>query len=227
MLFGQPYTVTDLALSVAGPESVVSGDTVSLSVTITNAGSATVDAPELRVLLPSGMEAVEPSCTSHPVLPTQVCPLATLAPGEDVTRSFRALVNAAASVDLTTAFGVVAVGVGETNEEDNTAEHSMTSVSSVAQEKANGVVDRLTLLPNYPNPFNPQTIIRYQLPRPTAVRLTIYDALGREVALLVDTTQPTGSHETIFEAGDLPSGVYLYRLETSESVQTRRMLLVR
>jgi hypothetical protein len=83
------------------------------------------------------------------------------------------------------------------------------------------------LHPNYPNPFNPATKIRYALPEATHVRLAVYDLLGREVATLIDGMQPSGWHEATFEAADLPSGVYLYRLDTPAGSVLRAMMLVR
>ncbi len=80
---------------------------------------------------------------------------------------------------------------------------------------------------NYPNPFNPQTTITYSLPQTTEVHLGVYDALGREVTVLADGMQPAGRHEVVFEAVDLPSGVYLYRLVASGQVRTGRMVLLK
>ncbi|MEZ4700758.1 MAG: DUF5060 domain-containing protein [Rhodothermales bacterium] len=83
------------------------------------------------------------------------------------------------------------------------------------------------LEPNYPNPFNPSTVIRYALPASNPVRIEVFDLTGRSVAVLVDATQPAGAHEVVFDAAGLPSGVYLYRLDAGSFRQTRRMTLVR
>jgi len=66
---------------------------------------------------------------------------------------------------------------------------------------------------NYPNPFNAETIIRYFLPRTSMVKLTIYNIEGQEVSILVNSQQPRGQHFAVFDAGKLPSGTYIYKLE--------------
>ena len=83
------------------------------------------------------------------------------------------------------------------------------------------------LLGNYPNPFNPETTIRYALPQRAEVRLAVYDLLGHEVAVLVDGSQPAGQHTVRFDGGDLPSGSYVYRLQVGEEVVARTMTLVK
>ncbi len=80
---------------------------------------------------------------------------------------------------------------------------------------------------NYPNPFNPTTRIRFSLPKTTEVQLTVYDMLGRRVETLVAGRRQAGRHEVTFRAEDLASGMYLYRLETDDFSQTRKMLLVK
>ena len=80
---------------------------------------------------------------------------------------------------------------------------------------------------NYPNPFNPETSIRFVLPRTGHVRLAVYDVVGRDVAVLVDGVRVQGTHTEIFEAQGLPTGMYVYVLSTPETVLTRKMLLVK
>ena len=84
-----------------------------------------------------------------------------------------------------------------------------------------------TLSGNYPNPFNPQTTIRFSVPEPSPVRLVVYEVLGRQVRVLVDGVRDAGMHEVVFEARDLSSGTYLYRLETPEGSFTKTMQLVK
>ena len=80
---------------------------------------------------------------------------------------------------------------------------------------------------NYPNPFNPTTTIRYAVPEPGPVRLDVLDVLGRQVAVLVDGVVPAGTQAATFEAGHLPSGLYLYRLQAGSRIETKTMVLVR
>jgi len=80
---------------------------------------------------------------------------------------------------------------------------------------------------NYPNPFNPKTIISYHLKVNSNVNLTIFDVYGREVKTLVNKTEPAGKYNVIFDAEDLASGVYYYKLRTGkEYTKTKKMLLV-
>lgn len=100
--------------------------------------------------------------------------------------------------------------------------------ANVATEPIAGSLPHaVTLRPNYPNPFNPTTTLAFALPAPQAVRLSVFDLLGREVAVLVDALQPAGEHTVRFEATDLPSGLYFYRLETPTQTQTRQMVLLK
>ncbi|MXW64196.1 MAG: T9SS type A sorting domain-containing protein [Bacteroidetes bacterium SB0662_bin_6] len=85
----------------------------------------------------------------------------------------------------------------------------------------------VTLSGNYPNPFNPETTIRYGLPKAGDVRLAVYNLLGHEVAILVDQSKAAGHHMVRFGAGDLPSGVYVYRLHAGDETIVRTMLLVK
>jgi hypothetical protein len=86
---------------------------------------------------------------------------------------------------------------------------------------------RFALHPAYPNPFNPATTIRYELPQAATVTLTIYDLLGREVATLAEGYTQSGTHETIWDAGSLPSGIYLVRMASPGYSKTIKLLLLK
>ena len=88
-----------------------------------------------------------------------------------------------------------------------------------------------SLGPNYPNPFNPSTIIPYQLPAAAQVRLEVFNLLGQRIASLVDQQQSAGFHTAAWNATNasgqaVAAGVYLYRLRAGSQQQTRRMVLI-
>ncbi len=83
------------------------------------------------------------------------------------------------------------------------------------------------LAQNYPNPFNPSTTIRYQLARQSAVTLVVYNTLGQKVATLVNDFQPAGNHVINFDARDLSSGIYFYRIEAGDFISVKKMILMK
>jgi len=90
--------------------------------------------------------------------------------------------------------------------------------------------DDFSLRQNYPNPFNPATRIQYSVPQTGTVRLAVYNAIGQEIAVLVDEMQPAGQHEVTFapeRAGALASGTYLYRLQVGNRSETKSMLYLK
>ena len=108
-----------------------------------------------------------------------------------------------------------------------------TSFTDIQWPTATAVEDELTqpanyvLYQNYPNPFNPETNIKFNLSDRGFVSLKIFDILGREVAVLVNEAMEPGIHEFNFNAGQLNSGVYLYRLTTENFTETKRMVLLK
>jgi photosystem II stability/assembly factor-like uncharacterized protein len=100
------------------------------------------------------------------------------------------------------------------------------SLVTKTREKSLDIPHAFLLSQNYPNPFNPSTIIQFSLPKPAVVTLGVFDILGREVASLVKGKLQTGTHTVLFEAYDLPNGVYFYRLQAGEFIQQRKMLLL-
>ncbi|MBE0572306.1 MAG: T9SS type A sorting domain-containing protein [Ignavibacteriaceae bacterium] len=90
-----------------------------------------------------------------------------------------------------------------------------------------GSIKTFTLQQNYPNPFNPATTIIYQLPTEGQVSLKIYDMLGNEVATLVNEMKTAGEYQVDFNAAALSSGIYFYRLQAGNFVETKRMMLMK
>jgi len=80
---------------------------------------------------------------------------------------------------------------------------------------------------NYPNPFNPSTTISYQIPENSFVNLVVYNSLGQKVEELVNQEQASGKYSVKFNAANLPSGVYIYKLQTDNFSDVKKMLLTK
>jgi hypothetical protein len=106
------------------------------------------------------------------------------------------------------------------------------ALAAVPGEQTANAPEGFVLKQNYPNPFNPTTTISYQLPSSGFVTLAVYDQLGREVRTLAAQTQSAGVHVAVWDGRDangkqVASGLYLYRLQSGTSVQSKQMLLVK
>jgi cytochrome c len=100
----------------------------------------------------------------------------------------------------------------------------MTSVNTGAGPV---VPKSITLHQAYPNPFNPNTRISFELPELMHVKLEVFDLLGRKIATLVNSALPAGVHAVEFEALDIPSGFLIYRLSTPQRTVSRKMILIK
>ncbi|MEJ2104042.1 MAG: T9SS type A sorting domain-containing protein, partial [Ignavibacteriaceae bacterium] len=87
--------------------------------------------------------------------------------------------------------------------------------------------DKFAIYQNFPNPFNPSTTIRWQMPEIGFVTVKIYDVLGREVTTLVNEELVTGKHEVVFDASRLSSGIYFYQIKVGKYFQTKKMVFLK
>ena len=100
-----------------------------------------------------------------------------------------------------------------------------TALSGITQ--SNELPKEFSLSQNIPNPFNPETKIRFDIPKSSYVKLMVYDILGREIKTLVNENVNAGRYEVSWDGSNYPSGVYFYRLEAGEFVETRRMVMIK
>jgi hypothetical protein len=105
---------------------------------------------------------------------------------------------------------------------------------TVAIENSGSLPNGFSLFQNYPNPFNPATTIKYTVPAGETqnlaslrVTLKIYDVLGRNIATLIDGLQSPGQYSVVFNASNLPSGIYLYTLQAGKFIETKKMMLLK
>ncbi len=109
---------------------------------------------------------------------------------------------------------------------DNSISLKKENSSNLTNEDLN-ISREYTLLNNYPNPFNPTTIISYSIPNDGMVTLKVYDILGRKIATLVNAEKSVGSYTVSFNGENLSSGIYLYILQINEKMVTKKMLLLK
>ncbi len=105
--------------------------------------------------------------------------------------------------------------------------YKTTVVTNIPVLISSQIPDKFNLSQNYPNPFNPSTKINYDLPFDSKVSIKIFDVTGIEVASLVNNVQVAGYYSVNFNASNLSSGVYFYRIETNNFIETKRMVLVK
>ncbi|MDQ3193355.1 MAG: T9SS type A sorting domain-containing protein, partial [Bacteroidota bacterium] len=99
--------------------------------------------------------------------------------------------------------------------------------TSVTENIISNIPKIFDLSQNFPNPFNPTTKIRYDLPISGDVVLKVYNELGKEMTTLVNAHKSAGTHEITFDAAEYASGIYFYKLESEGLISTKKMLLVK
>jgi hypothetical protein len=104
--------------------------------------------------------------------------------------------------------------------------YRQTTTTGVADVSSSPPPD-FQLFPNYPNPFNPSTVIEFSLPHEELVTLKVYSELGQEVGVLVDERKQAGKHLVTFNGHGLPSGVYIYRLNAGNHTESKKLLFVK
>ncbi|MEE9167621.1 MAG: T9SS type A sorting domain-containing protein [Candidatus Neomarinimicrobiota bacterium] len=123
--------------------------------------------------------------------------------------------------------------VDESDEEDNFVSLPITiDIATAVDSDRNEIPEHFHLGRNYPNPFNPVTAFRYDLPEGSEVTLTIYDILGRQVRILIQGMEEPGYKSVVWDGTDdfgdpVSAGVYLYRIQAGDFTQTRKMILLR
>ncbi len=104
---------------------------------------------------------------------------------------------------------------------------SIQSTTSVGEERAAPNSNFIFLSQNCPNPFNPNTKIEYSIPQISQVQIKVFDVLGNDIETLVNDEKPAGTYELTWNAANLPSGVYFYRIKAGDFIQTKKMILLK
>jgi hypothetical protein len=97
----------------------------------------------------------------------------------------------------------------------------------VEEERLDGITNNFFLCDNFPNPFNPSTIMKYSIPRTSIVIIKVFDILGNEIETLINEEKSAGTYEAKWNGSNLPSGVYFYQMRAGDFVQTKKMMLIK
>ena len=144
----------------------------------------------------------------------------------DTTRITALALTVSLNLNTTYYWRVSALNTG--GEGAFSATRSFTIVRTTNVERLDsGLATDFAMSQNYPNPFNPTTTIRFSLPSSSNVRITIYNAVGNLVRLLVNGHYAPGQYSVTWDASSLPSGVYFYRIQTESFVDTKRLVLLK
>jgi hypothetical protein len=132
----------------------------------------------------------------------------------------------AGSGDREAEYRITAIDVGENTSSTQSViiEYGQNILDKM---KINGIVSDYTLDQNYPNPFNPSTKISYSIKEEGLVMIKVYDILGKEIATLVNESKPAGYYEAEFNASQLPSGMYIYKIQAGNFTDVKKMLLTK
>jgi len=106
-------------------------------------------------------------------------------------------------------------------------DYQIDSTYTSVVDKHLSVPSNYLLYQNYPNPFNPTTVVKYQIPELNFLTIKIFDVLGSEVATLVNEEKPIGNYEVEFDATNLPSRTYFYKLHAGSFIETKKMVLMK
>ncbi|MDR9414831.1 MAG: T9SS type A sorting domain-containing protein [Gracilimonas sp.] len=120
---------------------------------------------------------------------------------------------------------IQAVNSSGSSEWSSAASFTTEMTTGIGDEEA--LPDEFAIHQNYPNPFNPTTVISYQIPVNSDVELKVFDMLGREIRTLVRERKTAGSYEVNFDASSLSSGMYIYRIQAGNYLQTKKMMLIK
>lgn len=103
----------------------------------------------------------------------------------------------------------------------------LTVTSTTGIEKEDETPNSFLLIQNYPNPFNPSTTISFSLPKDQNVSLIVYNVLGNQIQTLINKYLPLGNYSLKFDAANLPSGIYFYRIQSEQFSQVKKMILTK
>ena len=218
----------------AGKEVAVDGNTATYTITVENLGPSSTAKVQATDHLPDCLEFDSSDADRGSYDPdTWIWDIGALKVGETATLTITATITDACTGTVTNTVSVSRSSLPDPGnffnlfDEGNSAANNSASASFDAGSGRVLAGAAFELGRNYPNPFNPTTIVPFAMAEASHVSIRVYDLLGREVKVLVDGEMAAGVHEVVFEANNLPTGVYLIRMQAAGIVQTQRVTLMK
>jgi hypothetical protein len=210
-----------VTVTISGPSSLAAGATGNYTVTVANSGSfnSGVDIACSSGTLAPGTDAVLKLSSSE------------LVHQKNMTGSNSLVYNFKYTAPSTTgSVTLYATGAGTSSSKPGwnfAPNFSVTVTAATDVTETHVKASAYKLEQNYPNPFNPSTKISFSIPQSEQVTLTVYDMSGKEISKLVDGQRSAGEYSVSFNASNLPSGVYLYKLTAGSFSQIKKMILTK
>lgn len=218
-----PSPTSTVNVAITGPETLEIGEDALYTVTITGGPLA---AAGTNIAVSGGTLAPENGLRLQSAELTHVSPRPAVS--GQVVYTFQYTAPATPGTQTIYANGnSVNLNGNNTGDQWNFAPNKIITVTQVTAVNDKNSVYTFDLKQNYPNPFNPSTKINYSLQKSEHVKLVVYNTLGDEIAVLVNELQEPGSHSTQFDASQLSSGVYFYKLTSGNNTLSRKMLLLK
>jgi parallel beta-helix repeat protein len=229
------FTVTDRAASdmwvfmTDDPDPVNMGSNLTYAIIVSHNGPD----PATGVTLTDNLQAVGKfvsATTSHGSYTVTgnivTCTIGTLA-NNDTAKVTITVIASTISGDITNIVKVTNKEIDADTTNSIAREVTTVKPTTSVEEPSPVVPVSFDLEQNYPNPFNPITTICYAIPKPCFVDVKIYNLLGEEIATLVNEEKPAGEYRLLWDASGLPSGLYLYRIQAGDFVQTKKVVLLK
>ncbi len=223
-------------------ESPDPGDLVTYTIEVTNGGPSTTAGILVHDRLPGGLEFVSATASTEATCSKCVFTDSLWSLGHlpvNATATLTIIARVTGTGQITNTAEIIenhlpdpdsVLGDGDPTDDDQdsaTIAVSSGKATSIVRDGGEGIPTVFELQGNYPNPFNPETVIPFGLPQASHVVLEVYNLLGQRVALLLDEPMAAGRHTVTWYAVDEPSGVYLVRLVAGKVQKTRRVTLVK
>ena len=148
-------------------------------------------------------------------------------PASSYSRIGTTITDSNGNFSLTTGLNLEAITATATDQDGNTSNFARLNIVSDVEKENDKIPNEYTLHQNFPNPFNPSTTISFSIPEEEFVSLKVFNTLGEEITELLNETKSAGNYSVLFNAEELPSGIYFYKIAAGNFFQTRKMMLVK